>query len=246
MLSLSIASSTCAYSAFEEMLKEEITVAWQTDGGVTISKDRPESFNSCKTFDFTKGETVSVTADEFLVSTERHTIEVKNRHNFWGKGVTIKYNLRGDANTTDNMYLHSNLEPKKWSRINLIEHCPSYSGGLRRLLCDHSRKVAESIGKVISVQLHAIGKVTCTSNFTDAELNDIQAEQLRSEKALATANAQRRAEKEYEMRVFNNCIEDRLPPQSSKEYKRSVLANCRRISEAPNLWNRIKYGFIMQ
>ena len=232
-------------------------VEWLTNEGSFIAFKKPKAFDTCKEIKRVEGKTFTLKANEFVYERRDNVIEIQNNGNQMVKSVSIEFKRRTSSSILYNEEIHHEIAANGRALIGtdgppISSTNSSYDDYIPDDDYDQHFRLPGT-AEIVSLRLREIDRVTCRVFYSENELKDIAEKQEKDEKELkkkskvasevATEALEHRVRKE---KIFNNCIEDKLPPTASNEFKRSILLNCDRISDAPNLWNRIRYDYLMQ
>jgi hypothetical protein len=259
-ISFSIISSTAGALKIQEYLDllnyhgDLGNIEWLINGEVIVALDKPTAFYNCKEIKNFEGKTVTLKSHEFTHDPYNDVIEIKNNTNRTVKSVSIEFKKRGSSSISYNEEIRHEIVPDGRALIGTNglptssnKYIPYVDGDY-----DEHFRLPRDV-KIDSVKLREMDRIVCHVFYSENELKDIAEKQkideleLAEKKKIANEVAKKASDRRVQKeKIFNNCIENRLPPTASNEFKISVLRNCDRISDAPNLWNRIRYDYLMQ
>lgn len=203
-------------------------------GVIELSCLKPTTFKDCKTIEEVQPAKPKVLhRTDYNVDMREQIIEINNK--------------------TEQPYTHLYIDHQKYSSTILYTSKATIhiKPGKKGMISFHKINRQNRVGrtnsrlqgsKIISVRAALPTRVICKEIYSEKELEIIKKENQEAAKLLNLLEEK----KHYREKIFSNCIEDKLPPLASKEYKQSILLNCQRIADAPSIWNRIKYDYLAQ
>lgn len=191
-------------------------------------REVPGNITNCKKYYFSRTKTQALADSSYAFEYLEKRLQIRNSFDWPVEQVSLLYKSISGVIEYEMKLDRLKIAPKKSAII---------SG------------MPKQVYKIIGVTVSSPIERNCSQYLSDAEIAEKELNQKKAEKEAIIWQkeaSQRQIAKLNEERIFTNCIADKLPPNSEKLFRQSVISICERASTKPTIWNKIWYDYLGQ